>query len=84
MERGGTGELGQTIADRAAALADQLLDARDTLRQILLADTAADIRQFGLETQLLAARELRGQIDQLAADAGGLDLTLQLQVARSP
>ena len=84
LERGGTGELGQSIADRAAALADQLLDARDTLRQILLADTTADIRQFGLDTQLQAARELRGQIDQLAADAGGLDLTIQLQIAQSP
>jgi len=66
------------------ALADLLLDARDTLRQILLADTTADIRQFGLDSQLQAARALREPIDQLAADAGGLDLTLQLQVARSP
>jgi len=84
LERGGTGELGQAIADRAAALADLLLDARDTLHQILLADTTADIRQFGLETQLQAARELRDQIDQLAADAGGMDLPLQLPMARSP
>jgi hypothetical protein len=84
LERGGTGELGQSIADRAATLADQLLDARDTLRQILLADTTADIRQFGLDTQLQAARDLRDQIDQLAADANSLDLTLQLQIAQSP
>jgi serine/threonine-protein kinase len=84
LERGGTGELGQSIADRAATLTDQLLDARDTLRQILLADATAEIRQSGLDTQLEAARELRVQIDQLAADARGLDLTLQLQIARSP
>jgi len=84
LERGGSGETGQSIADSAAALADQLLDARDTLRQILLADTTADIRQFGFDTQLQAARELRDQIDRLAADARGLDLTLQLQIARSP
>jgi serine/threonine-protein kinase len=78
--RGGSGEEGRAIAARAADLAGQLLDVRDTLRQILLADSVADIRSFGLDAQLQQARALQDQIAQLAADARGLDLVLPILV----
>jgi hypothetical protein len=80
LERGGSGELARSIADRAGALVDQLLDARETIRQVLLADSIADIRQLGLDGELQAARALREQVDQLAAEARDISLTFSFRI----
>jgi serine/threonine-protein kinase len=83
-DRGGSGEVAQSIADRAGALIGQLLDARDTVRQILLADSIADIRSFGLDADLRAAQALREQVDQLAGESRSVNLAFSLQVAPPP
>jgi hypothetical protein len=65
-------------------LIGQLLDARDTVRQILLADSIADIRSFGLDADLRAAQALREQVDQLAGESRSVNLAFSLQIAPPP
>ena len=79
-QRGGSGELGRTLAARAAEIAIQLANATETARKILLADSTSDIRSFGLDSELQVARGLKDQLAQLAAEAQNLDLVFLIQL----
>ena len=83
IQRGGSGETGIEIADRAGDLADLLFDIRETLRQILGVDTVGDISGFGLESNLTLERELQSRIAQLVSDSEALDLAFSIDIFRS-
>ncbi|MCH8337426.1 MAG: serine/threonine protein kinase [Chloroflexi bacterium] len=83
IQRGGSGETGIEIADRAGDLADLLFDIRETLRQILGVDTVGDISGFGMESNLTLERELQSRIAQLVSDSEALDLAFSIDIFRS-
>ncbi len=78
--RGGSGQAGNDIANRADEIGDLIADIRETVRQILLVDTIADISAFGLDSDLAIQRDLKALIDQLVADSRSVDLAFAFDV----
>jgi len=78
--RGGSGQAGNDIANRADEIGDLIADIRETVRQILLVDTIADISAFGLDSDLTIQRDLKALIDQLVADSRSVDLAFAFDV----
>lgn len=81
IARGRTGETAASVAQRAAELAEQSQAARETAKQICAADSVPGIQQARLDAQLIEALGLQAQIEQLAADAAGLDLAYSIPVS---
>lgn len=81
QERGLSGEAASEVAQQAAELATAIAQARETARQIALADSVAAIQDLRLDAELLAARQLQEQIEQLAAEAASLDLSFALTLS---
>ncbi|MEE9216018.1 MAG: serine/threonine-protein kinase [Anaerolineales bacterium] len=81
--RGGSGESGNAIADRADEIGRLLFDARETIRQMLLVDSLADISAFALDSDLASQREVRTLIDQLIADSQGVGLAFAFDIFAS-
>ena len=78
--RGGSGQAGNDIANRADEIGDLIADIRETVRQILLVDTVGDISAFGLDSDLAIQRDLKALIDQLVADSLAVDLAFAFDV----
>ena len=78
--RGGSGQAGNNIANRADEIGNVLADIRETVRQILLVDTIGDISAFGLDSDLAIQRDVKGLIDQLVADSLAVDLAFAFDV----
>ncbi|HLF36714.1 MAG TPA: serine/threonine-protein kinase, partial [Anaerolineales bacterium] len=83
-QRGGSGEPGRALAAQAAEIASLLLEAREILRQIVQVDTSADIRSFGLDTELAAVLSVKDLIDQAAAQAADLELAFAIELFPAP
>ncbi len=83
IQRGGSGEAGVEIADRASEIEELLFDIRETVRQILLVDAVGDIPAFGLESDLELQRQVKALIDQLVTDAEAIDLAFAIDIFRS-
>ncbi len=81
--RGGSGEAGSKIVERANQIEDLISDIRETVRQILLVDTVGDISTFGLDSDLSIQRELKALIDQLVADSQAVDLAFAFEIFAS-
>jgi hypothetical protein len=79
--RGRTGDTAASVAQRAAELAERFQAARETAKQVCAADSVPGIQQAGLDAQLIEARGLQAEIEQLAADAADLDLTFSISVS---
>ncbi len=78
--RGGSGQAGNNIANRADEIGNVLADIRETVRQILLVDTIGDISAFGLDSDLAIQRDVKGLIDQLVKDSLAVDLAFAFDV----
>ena len=78
--RGGSGQAGNDIANRADEIGDLIADIRETVRQILLVDTIGDISAFGLDSDLTIQRDVKALIDQLVADSLAVDLAFAFDV----
>ncbi len=78
--RGGSGQAGNAIADRADEIGDVIADIRETVRQILLVDTIGDISAFGLDSDLAIQRDVKALIDQLVADSLAVDLAFTFDI----
>jgi hypothetical protein len=83
-QRGGTGEKGRSLAALAAEIADQLLNARETVRRIVLTDTVDEIRSSRLDTELAAALGVKGLIDQALAQAADMQLAFAIELLPAP
>ena len=83
IQRGGSGEAGVEIADRAREIEDLMFAIRQTLRQILEVDTVSDISTFGYNSELENQRGLRALIDQLVTDSETVDLAFAIDIFRS-
>ena len=81
--RGGSGQAGNDIANRADEIGDVIADIRETVRQILLVDTIGDISAFGLDSDLAIQRDVKALIDQLVADSQAVDLAFAFDVFAS-
>lgn len=81
LERGLGGEAAAELAREAAELVAAIEQARETARQIALADSVAAIQDLRLDAELLAARQLQEQIEQLAAEAANLELSFVLTLS---
>ena len=81
--RGGSGQAGSEIADRADEIGDLIFDIRETVRQILLVDTIGDISAFGLDSDLVIQREVKALVDQLVEDSLAVDLAFAFDVFAS-
>ena len=78
--RGGSGQAGNDIANRADEIGDLIADIRETVRQILLVDTIGDVSAFGLDSDLAIQRDVKALIDQLVADSLAVDLAFAFDV----
>ena len=78
--RGGSGQAGSEIADRANEIEGLIDDIRETVRQILLVDTIGDISAFGLDSDLAIQRDVKALIDQLVADSLAIDLAFAFDI----
>ena len=83
IQRGGSGEAGVEIADRASEIGDLLFDIRETVRQILLADAVGDISAFGYDSDLEIQRQVKALIDELVKEAEAVDLAFAIDIFRS-
>jgi hypothetical protein len=73
-------DLALSIAEGAANLLDQVIEAREIARQIVLADTIDLIVELELDQDIAQATGLKEQIESLAGRAEALDLTLYLPI----
>jgi len=83
IQRGGSGETGVEIAGRASEIEALLFDLRETLRQIVGADTIGEISDSGLESNLMLQRELQSRIAQLVSDSEAIELAFAIDIFRS-
>jgi hypothetical protein len=84
QQRGGSGEIGLALSLQSGEIAAQLLQVRETLRQIVQVDSLADIPALGLDAELAAALEVKSLIDQAAAQAAALPLSIAIEVFPVP
>ena len=78
--RGGSGEAGNAIAERSDEIGELLFSIRETMRQILLVDTVADIQSFGLDSDLEIQREAIDLVKQLVTDSDQVDLAFAIEI----
>ena len=78
--RGGSGQAGNDIANRADEIGDLIADIRETVRQFLLVDTIGDVSAFCLDSDLAIQRDVKALIDQLVADSLAVDLAFAFDV----
>lgn len=81
IARGRGGDTAVDIAQRAGALALGIEAARETARQTTLADSVGAIQDLRLDADLITARGLHAQIEQLASDAAALELSFAIALS---
>lgn len=81
LERGGSGEAANEVAQRAGAFITALQGVRETVRQVTLADSVAAIQDLRLDADLIAAQGLQAEIEGLAEQAAALELSFAIEVS---
>ena len=60
------------------------MNARETVRRIVLTDTVDEIRSSGLDTELAAALGVKDLIDQALAQAADMQLAFAIELFPAP